>query len=278
MESEKPSRAFKTMSRTGLLHWVLPELADCVGCGQNPKYHSYGVFDHSIYAADGVCSLTKDLTVRFAALCHDLGKPGTRARRPGGKANDVSFHNHEINSTKLTFRMFRRLKYSTAFTEDVIHLVRYHQYKYERTWTDKAVRRFIRKAGILRGDLQDLEFHPQFILRMSDRMGNKLKAHLPVTVKQRDFQSRIIQVFNASSAHSLRDLAVNGDDIKREFSIAAGPAIGVLMRFLFDTVDASPETNNREDLLTAARKFLEEKNGNSSADRGSSNTGSKTTG
>ncbi len=278
MESGKPSRAFKAMSRGGLLRWVLPELAACVGCGQNPKYHSYGVFEHSIYAADGACSITKSPTVRFAALCHDLGKPSTRARRPGGSVNDVSFHNHEINSAKLTFKMFQRLKYSKPFTNAVVHLVRHHQYKYERTWTDRAVRRFIRKTVILKEHLEDLEFHPQFILRMSDRIGNKLKAHLPVTVKQRDFQKRITDVYNASSAHSLRDLAVDGNDIRQEFGLAAGPIVGTLMRFLFEAVDTTPEMNNKEELLVAARKFLEETRGSDSTNRRSADSSSETAG
>ncbi len=279
MESSKPSRAFKTMSRTGLIEHVLPELADCVGCGQNPKYHSYPVFEHVIYAADAACSMTDDIVIRFSALCHDLGKAPTREVRPGGSGpNDVSFHNHEIVSTKLTFKMFQRLKFPKDFTLQVIHLIRFHQYKYERTWTDKAVRRFIRKAGILKEHLDDLEHHPQFVLRMADRMGNKLKAHLPVTIKQRDFQNRITKVYHASSAHSLRELAINGDVIKQELNLAPGPKIGQIMRFLFETVEDTPEVNNSGDLIRIARQFLEENDGSDRTDRTSASASQNTSG
>ena len=85
----------------------------------------------------------------LAALCHDLGKAPTRAVKPDGDGpDDVSFHNHEIVSTKLAYNFMRRMKFPKDFTEAVVHLVRWHQYKYDRTWTDKAVRRFIRKTGI----------------------------------------------------------------------------------------------------------------------------------
>lgn len=279
MESSKPSRAFKTMSRTGLIEHVLPELAECVGCGQNPKYHSYPVFEHVIYAADAACSMTDDIVIRFSALCHDLGKAPTREVRPGGSgSNDVSFHNHEIVSTKLTFKMFQRLKFPKDFTLQVIHLIRFHQYKYERTWTDKAVRRFIRKAGILKEHLDDLEHHPQFVLRMADRMGNKLKAHLPVTIKQRDFQNRITKVYHASSAHSLRELAINGDVIKQELGLAPGPKIGQIMRFLFETVEDTPEVNNSVDLIRIARQFLEENDGSDRTDQQSASASQNTSG
>jgi putative nucleotidyltransferase with HDIG domain len=259
MESEKPSRAFKTMERTDLLEVVFPELHACVGCGQNPKYHSYPVFEHVIKAADAACTLTPNLAVRFGALCHDLGKAPTRAVRPGGDGpDDVSFHNHEIVSTKLTYTFMRRLKFPKRFTEEVISLVRHHQYKYDRDWTDKAVRRFIRAVGLTKSDLEDLENHPQFLVRMADRMGNKLKEHLPVTVKQRDFQRRIIEVYMNSSAHSLRDLKVNGRDIMEHFDVPSGPSVGKVIAHLFEVVEENPKLNTRDDLFRIAGEFLKE--------------------
>jgi tRNA nucleotidyltransferase (CCA-adding enzyme) len=259
MESEKPSRGFKTMARTGLLRLVFPELDACVGCGQNPKYHSYPVFEHLIYATDAACTITDRLDVRLGTLCHDLGKAPTRTVRPGGSGpDDVSFHNHEIVSTKLTYSFMRRLRFPKELTEAVVHLVRYHQYKYDRLWTDKAVRRFIRNAGIHREHLEDLDQHPQFLLRQADRMGNSMKAHLPVTDKQKDFQKRIREVYNSSSAHSLRDLQVDGEVIKTELGLPASPQVGQIIRHLFEIVEENPELNNREVLLGVARKFLEE--------------------
>lgn len=259
MESEKPSRAFKAMQRCGLLGIVLPEVRACVGCGQNPKHHSYPVFEHIIYAADAACSITSpdNLEVRLAALCHDLGKAPTRAVRPGGDGpDDVSFHNHEVVSTHLTYSMLRRLKLPNELVERVAHLVRLHQYKYERTWTDKAVRRFIRNCGITRADLANLNQHPQFLVRQADRMGNALKAHLPVTDKQKDFQERIIKVYNESSAHSLRDLAVNGKILMEELSLDPTPAIGLVLKHLFDFVEDNPTKNDKASLLGEAKEFL----------------------
>jgi tRNA nucleotidyltransferase (CCA-adding enzyme) len=259
MQSDKPSRAFKVMSRTGVLEVVLPELADCVGCGQNPKYHSYPVFEHLIYAIDAACSISDRLDVRFGALCHDLGKAPTREVRPGGDGpNDVSFHNHEIVSTKLAYKFMRRLKFPKSFIEEVVHLVRWHQYKYDRDWTDKAVRRFIRNCEIERADLDKLDEHPQFLLRQADRMGNQLKAHLPITQKQRDFQERLREVYEKSSAHSLRDLKLNGDDVKAEFELPGSPLIGAIIKHLFSAVEEDPGLNTKEQLIELARTFIEE--------------------
>ena len=273
MQTDKPSVALKAFQRTGLLKVFFPELADCVGKGQNPKHHSYNVFDHLIYAVDAACGLTKDPKVRYGALCHDLGKAPTRAVKPGGDGpDDVSFHNHEVVSTRLAFAFFNRYRYPKKFTEEVIGLVRQHQYKYDREWTDKAVRRFIRKVGITKADLGDLDNHPLFLLRQADRMGNELKAHLPITPKQMDFQRRLIEVYGQSSAHSLRDLKVNGRDLMDYFELEASPVIGKTIAYLFDVVEETPSLNTKEDLLHLAKTFLgeqEETNGDHSANSGS---------
>lgn len=269
MESDKPSRAFKTMARTNLLDLVIPELAACVGVGQNPKHHSYPVFEHLIYAADAACGLSERLDVRFGALCHDLGKAPTRRVKEGGSGpDDVTFHNHEIVSTKLAYQMFRRLRFSKEFSDRVIHLVRYHQYKYDREWTDKAVRRFIRNCEITKDQLNTLDLHPQFLLRQADRMGNELKAHLPITQKQRDFQDRIRKVYEESSAHSLKELRVNGRDIMDHFDLQPSPVVGKVIQYLFDVVEENPRANKREELLRLAGEFLQEaENGGSQAEQ-----------
>lgn len=259
MGSDKPSRAFKTMARTALLDVVLPELAACVGVGQNPKHHSYPVFEHLIYATDAACSLTDNLEVRLGALCHDLGKAPTRRVKEGGSGpDDVTFHNHEIVSTKLAYQMFRRLRFPKDLTDRVIHLVRHHQYKYDREWTPKAVRRFIRNCGITRDQLDNLDQHPQFLLRQADRMGNELKAHLPITQKQRDFQERIRKVYEESSAHSLRDLKLNGRDLIDRFDLQPSPIVGKTIQHLFELVEENPQLNKREELLRLAEEYLQE--------------------
>ena len=257
LSTDKPSRAFKMLHRTGLLALVFPELEACVDCGQNPKHHSYPVFEHSLYAADAATQITDSLEIRWSALCHDLGKAPTRQVKPGGDGpNDVSFHSHEIVSTNLTYSLLTRLRFPNEFVRGVVGLVRNHQYKYDRTWTDKAVRRFIRKCGIVEKDLENLEQHPQFLLRQADRMGNALKAHLPVTQKQRDFQERIVKVFGESSAHSLQDLKISGKDLIDTFDLSPSPLIGKTMKYLFEWVEEDPKLNTYKGLIRAAEEFI----------------------
>ncbi len=94
-------------------------------------------------------------------------------------------------------------------------------------------------------------------------MGNKLKAHLPVTPKQKDFQERIIEIYNASSAHSLRDLAMNGHDLMEAFELKPSPLIKAILAHLFEAVETNPTLNTKPQLRALAKRYIEENaNGN----------------
>jgi poly(A) polymerase len=95
------------------------------------------------YGLDG------DLTVRLAALLHDIGKPKTRTLLPDGR---VAFHLHEVKGANMTKRRLAALRFPNDVIKDVSRLVelhlRFHGYG-GGEWTDSAVRRYVRDAGPL---------------------------------------------------------------------------------------------------------------------------------
>jgi tRNA nucleotidyltransferase (CCA-adding enzyme) len=56
---------------------------------------------------------------------------------------------------------------------------------------------------------------------------------------------------------SLKDLAVNGDDLKLELGIPRGPKIGIVLEALLESVLDDPEQNERGRLLKIAKRFYE---------------------
>lgn len=90
-----------------------------------------------------------DLTLRLAAVMHDIGKPKTRRFEPGGK---VSFHHHDAVGAKMTRKRLKALRFDHHLVEDVSELVnmhlRFHGYV-DEPWTDSAVRRYVKDAGHL---------------------------------------------------------------------------------------------------------------------------------
>ncbi len=74
----RPSRAFETLREVGALSVILPEVARLFGVPQRAEYHpevDTGV--HLMMVLDQCARLDAPLPVRFAALCHDLGKGTT---------------------------------------------------------------------------------------------------------------------------------------------------------------------------------------------------------
>ena len=93
--------------------------------------------------------------MRLAALFHDIGKPKTRSFGPGGT---VSFHHHELVGARITRDRMRALRYPAEDIEKVSDLVELHLrfHTYAMGWTDSAVRRYVRDAGDLLDDLNEL--------------------------------------------------------------------------------------------------------------------------
>mgnify|MGYP001574358456 CR=1 FL=1 len=181
--SDKPSLGIKLLGKSGLLDIFIPELSETYKVKQNSEHHLYDVFTHLILTCDAIEE--KDLTLRLAALFHDIGKPQTL------DIKKQSFHNHEVVGSSIVRKILIRLGFKKRVINDVGELVRNHMYCYTREWNDDTVLRFATKLGITKNNLNTLETLPLFKLRRADRIGNGLKSNTPITQKQLDFEHRI---------------------------------------------------------------------------------------
>ena len=233
LQTENPVHAFTLMETTGLLSLFLPELAKC-RCVEQKGRHRFDVLDHNLLA----CSAAPkdDLTVRLAALFHDIGKPSVRSVNEYG---DYTFYKHEQVSAALTEKIMKRLKFSNKETEAVCRLVRLHMFHYTEDWSDSAVRRFMANAGT--------ENIPQlFALRRADSFaitGTKADPFRLLSL-----QKRIDAVLAEKNALTLKDLAVNGNDLIA-LGIPKGQKIGIILKKLLETVLEDPAQNTKEQLL-----------------------------
>jgi poly(A) polymerase len=109
----------RLLAETGLLRYLLPEVALQVGYDQNSPYHARTLFEHTL----GVVEATPpDITLRWAALLHDVGKPYMRA----GKPNRSTYVRHEMVGAEIVERLALYLKWGNRRREDVTRLVLEH--------------------------------------------------------------------------------------------------------------------------------------------------------
>jgi putative nucleotidyltransferase with HDIG domain len=185
LRSDTPSKGIEFLRFVGALDFVLPELEDCIGVEQNNKYHKYDVYEHCLKACD-TCK-SENVLVRFAALIHDVGKPSTKGENETG----ITFHRHEVISTRLTRNIVSRLELKPSEAEEVLLLVSNHMYQYDRAWKTSTVKRFISRVGLTKEYVGKLDTFPLFQLRHADRTGRGLD---PKTSKQHDFEARLEEV------------------------------------------------------------------------------------
>ncbi|KQP45056.1 multifunctional CCA addition/repair protein [Pseudorhodoferax sp. Leaf274] len=104
----QPSRMFGVLRGCGALARLLPEVDALWGVPQRPEHHpevDTGV--HLMLVLDMAARLDAPLPVRFACLCHDLGKATTPAELL------PRHHGHEQRSAKLLHRLAERLRVPT---------------------------------------------------------------------------------------------------------------------------------------------------------------------
>ncbi len=248
--SNKPSVSFKLMNRIGMLVYVMPELSRCVGVKQDSRYHKYDVFTHNILTCDNI---NPDLVLRLAAVLHDVGKSDTRKIIKGR----VTFYKHEIASVKRAHAFLNRLQYDGGIKYQVLDLIRTHMYHYTREFTDAAIRRFIKRAGINKNNIKNLSELPLFKLRAAERLGNGLKKE-PVTPKQISFEKRIKKVFGGNSDPKVT-IDINSRIIIDTFNIPPGKEVDNLLGYLTDRATRNKKLNNRIDLVQMTLQYIKNK-------------------
>lgn len=241
--ADDPTWGLTLLAESGLMAEILPELYRTKDTPQDRGVDK-DVLAHSIRSA--AAAPGESLVLRLAALFHDIGKYATQEGEPPGP---LSFHGHEFRSAEETETILKRLRYPNAVVEDVCHLIRHHMIRYEESWSDGAVRRFVRTVG---RDYLDA----WFALRRADAWG---KGRPPRSAPGLEsLAQRINRVVNEESALSVKDLAVSGNDLA-SWGIPRGPEMGVVLRELLETVLDDPEQNSRERLETIARRFYGER-------------------
>lgn len=240
LDSPVPSVGLLSLDACDALEIILPELKAGSGIMQKGA-HQHDIMLHNMYCCDAAPQ-TKPL-VRLAALLHDIGKVPARQKLPN---KEVTFYQHEIHSEQMALTIMERLKCSNEEKNRVTNLIRHHMFHYTPDWTDGAVRRFINRVGL--EAMEDL-----FDLRMADQKAIHGFSYPESLIELRE---RIDQVLKESNALTIKDLAVNGNDLA-DLSIPRGPHMGRVLEELLETVLDDPLQNNRETLLTIAKNFYE---------------------
>ena len=229
MMSSSPRLGITLLVETGLSDYFLPEVPK-LKLEIDEHHHHKDVYEHSLTVLEQAIALEDrlsgaNLTLRLAALLHDIGKPKTKQLIAGG---GVSFHHHEVVGARMCKERMKKLRFDNHIINDVSQLVflhlRFHGYG-SGEWTDSAVRRYVRDAG-------ELLTHLHLLTRADCTTRNKKKAEgLARTYDQ--LEERIELLMQQEELNKIRP-DLSGEQIMEILGIKPSPAVGKAYDFLLE--------------------------------------------
>lgn len=231
--SDSPRKGLEALVESGIAKRVLPEIP-ALQLEIDEHHRHKDVFEHTMMVLERAIALetddegpvpSPDLTLRLAALLHDIGKPRTRKFEDGGK---VSFHHHDVVGAKMTRKRLKELHFDHHLIEDVSELVnlhlRFHGYV-DEPWTDSAVRRYVKDSGHLYERLNRLT---RADATTQNRRKSLMFEHAMDEMEQRVRELKKQEDFNAIRPD------VDGNEIMKLLDLQPGPIVGKAYKHMLD--------------------------------------------
>jgi hypothetical protein len=244
-EVKRPSDALRLYEGSGALASLYPELQACVGVPDGGE----DVWGHLLRTADAAPPAR--IHLRLTGLLHDVGKArGEDGHAEVGAALARGEDGHAEVGAALARGMMTRLKFSNAERDRVLHLVAQHEGLPTSDAPAPEVRRWLRRVG--REYVHDL-----LRLEVANALG---RAH-PDQARIREAEAlrrRADAEMRAGAALEIGDLAIGGDEL-RALGVAAGPAMGEILRDLLERVTDDPSLNTPDALTEIVRERLDQR-------------------
>ncbi|NLF25927.1 MAG: HD domain-containing protein [Deltaproteobacteria bacterium] len=234
--SDNPRAGFRRANDLGILACILPEFLETVGFEQN-EFHIQDVFEHTLSVLQAA---PPDLTVRLAALFHDIGKVHTLSIDAQGKRH---FYNHEAVSVKICKEVMGRLRFSNEQISAVSTLIGLHMRPL--SCGPAGVRRLIRDLGPY--------FEQWIALKIADA-----PPSMPLPEFEEElgrFQKMLAAEHERQKDPAYGKLAIGGDDLIA-LGMQPGVKLGTVLKKIEELVIENPDLNQKDTLLALATKFL----------------------
>ncbi len=187
----KASDGIRLLVDIGAMEHIIPEVLDMIDMPQNPKYHIYDVYNHSLRAMDNLPP-----ALMMAGLLHDIAKP-VMQKQFG------NMYMHELKGEKMAKDILTRLKFSNAEIDRISKLVLIHMFNVQGNTKKSKCRVFI---------ADNFEYFDDFVrLRRADGLATN-----PENYDDTKVQAMIElknQMLSSGMPITIKDLPISGNDL-----------------------------------------------------------------
>lgn len=236
--SQKPSTVL--MQYSDVIEVFIPEIKVCIGFNQNNKHHCYDVWEHICKTVDNIEPI---LVLRLTMMLHDIAKPLCAIKDDNG---EFHFRGHNTFCAKICHTILKRLKYPNYIVKKCTELVRAHDMTFSKS--RNGIRRYICKFGkeflydLIKVKYADISAQSEY------KKEEKIKD-------LQEFKEMLDVVISEENCFSLKDMNINGKDIKN-LGVKEGKEIGVILSELFDMVIENKVENNHAQLMLMAENII----------------------